>query len=225
MRSPGYSAYYAACVNDYGGGGRVLRNGHRVDYGRYAVRPALRISLSSNQISYAGTVCSNGTVNEQAAPGSGGSVDSYDIARAQVSSISVQTHTGNPIEPEFTVRMGNSTLLRKGTDYTVSYANNVEVGTATVTITGSGDYHGSITRKFKIRSEADGLLGDLDLSAGFGSLKLDVDKSVPIVGGDSFSLDLPVDLPAQVVLEDGKIKFGYNLPHPYLKGSWSSAQP
>lgn len=226
LRSPGTHAYYAALV-DYDG--NVYRLGYYVNNDNYAVRPALSISLSSNQISYAGTVSSDGTANENAAPYSGGgggaATDAHDLANAQVSSISVQTHTGDPIEPDFTVRMGLSTLLRKGTDYTVSFANNVDVGTADVTITGAGDYHGTITRKFTIKSEADGLLGKLDLSAGFGSLSLDVPESVPIVGGDSFSLDLPVKLPAQVVVEDGKIKFGYNLPDPYLKGSHSSAQP
>ena len=40
--------------------------------------------------------------------------------------------------------------LREGTDYTVSYKNNVEIGTATVTLTGKGNFTGTITNKFKI---------------------------------------------------------------------------
>ncbi|MDO5156854.1 MAG: MBG domain-containing protein [Eubacteriales bacterium] len=36
------------------------------------------------------------------------------------------------------------------TDYTVSYANNVAAGTATVTITGTGNYKGSITKNYQI---------------------------------------------------------------------------
>ena len=40
--------------------------------------------------------------------------------------------------------------LVEGKDYTVSYANNINVGTATVTITGKGNYTGTITKTFKI---------------------------------------------------------------------------
>ena len=34
--------------------------------------------------------------------------------------------------------------LKKGTDYTVKYLNNTKVGTATVTVTGKGNYTGSV---------------------------------------------------------------------------------
>ena len=40
--------------------------------------------------------------------------------------------------------------LKEGTDYTVSYQNNTNIGTATVTITGKGNYTGTITKTFKI---------------------------------------------------------------------------
>ena len=35
-------------------------------------------------------------------------------------------------------------------DYTVSYANNKEIGTATITITGKGSYTGTVKKTFKI---------------------------------------------------------------------------
>ena len=40
--------------------------------------------------------------------------------------------------------------LTEGVDYTVIYKNNVEIGTATATITGIGKYSGTITKTFKI---------------------------------------------------------------------------
>lgn len=43
--------------------------------------------------------------------------------------------------------------LVAGTDYTVKYANNVKPGTATVVVTGIGNYSGSITLKFNIVCE------------------------------------------------------------------------
>ena len=48
-----------------------------------------------------------------------------------------------------TVKVGGRTL-RAGTDYALSYANNSKVGTATMTITGKGNYTGSLTKTFKI---------------------------------------------------------------------------
>ena len=45
------------------------------------------------------------------------------------------------------------TDLVYGEDYTISYANNVNVGTATATITGKGNYQGTLTYDFKIVRE------------------------------------------------------------------------
>ena len=64
-----------------------------------------------------------------------------------VSSTSV-TYTGKRLEPAVQVWYG--TDLRKGTDYTVAYTNNTNVGTATVTITGKGGFEGTKTATFKI---------------------------------------------------------------------------
>ena len=45
---------------------------------------------------------------------------------------------------------GKLVTLKKGTDYTVKYENNVEKGTATVTVTGKGNYTGTIIKNFTI---------------------------------------------------------------------------
>ncbi len=58
-------------------------------------------------------------------------------------------YTGKAKSPAATVKFGD-TLLRKGTDYTVTYAGNVKPGTATATIKGKGSYTGSIKLSFKI---------------------------------------------------------------------------
>ena len=44
----------------------------------------------------------------------------------------------------------NDVALNEGTDYTVAYGNNKEVGTATVTVTGMGGYTGKVTKSFEI---------------------------------------------------------------------------
>ncbi|MBR1629800.1 MAG: fibronectin type III domain-containing protein, partial [Lachnospiraceae bacterium] len=51
-----------------------------------------------------------------------------------------------------TVQAASSTIktLKRGTDYTVSYSNNEEPGTATATITGKGNFKGTTKETFKI---------------------------------------------------------------------------
>ncbi|MCM1424373.1 MAG: hypothetical protein NC415_11260, partial [bacterium] len=53
----------------------------------------------------------------------------------------------------FLVKAGKTSLLW-GKDYTVSYANNQAVGTATMTVTGIGEYHGTKSVAFKITGTA-----------------------------------------------------------------------
>ena len=75
-----------------------------------------------------------------------------DITKATVSGISTKAFTGKAITQNVTVKVGN-TVLKNGTDYTVSYSNNKKVGKATVKITGKGKYGGVITKTFKINPE------------------------------------------------------------------------
>ena len=62
-----------------------------------------------------------------------------------------QTYTGSAIKPEPVVKDGGTTLI-KGTDYTLSYGENTNVGTnaGTVTINFTGNYSGSATVNFDI---------------------------------------------------------------------------
>lgn len=71
------------------------------------------------------------------------------LGNATVSSIKNQIYSGKAKTPAVTVKINGKTLKNK-TDYTVSYKNNVKVGTATVTITGKGNYVGTVTKTFKI---------------------------------------------------------------------------
>ena len=50
-----------------------------------------------------------------------------------------QTYTGNRIEPELDVSVSNKHLT-ENTDFTVKYADNINVGTAKVTVSGKGIY-------------------------------------------------------------------------------------
>ena len=59
------------------------------------------------------------------------------------------TYNGSAKTPSVTVTK-NGVTLTLNTDYTVAYSNNTNVGTATVTITGIGNYVGETTRNFTI---------------------------------------------------------------------------
>lgn len=58
-------------------------------------------------------------------------------------------YNGKDKKPKITV-LNNSLELTKNKDYIVSYYNNINIGTAYVTVYGKGDYYGSVTKIFKI---------------------------------------------------------------------------
>ena len=63
----------------------------------------------------------------------------------------INTYTGSEIEPSVSVSL-NGNNLAKGTEYSLKFTDNVDVGDATVTITGVGNYTGTISKSFKIVS-------------------------------------------------------------------------
>ncbi len=71
------------------------------------------------------------------------------IEAAVVSGITAKAYTAKALAQKLTVCLGD-TILKEKKDYTVTYENNVKVGTARVIITGCGNYTGSITESFKI---------------------------------------------------------------------------
>ena len=58
-------------------------------------------------------------------------------------------HTGKAVTPQITIKHGNK-ILAEGTDYEVVCQNNVNIGTAYMTITGKGNYTGAVKRAFAI---------------------------------------------------------------------------
>ncbi len=69
---------------------------------------------------------------------------------AKANKIADKTYTKKAIQPAVTVKAGDKALA-SGTDYTVSYAKNTNIGKATVTIKGTGNYKGTITTSFIIK--------------------------------------------------------------------------
>lgn len=71
------------------------------------------------------------------------------IKTCTVSGIKAKTYNGKAQTQNITVKDG-TTVLKKDTDYTVSYKNNKNAGNAAITITGKGGYTGTLTKTFKI---------------------------------------------------------------------------
>lgn len=92
-----------------------------------------------------------------------------DISKAAKVTVSPtsNTYTGKKIQPKVVVKAGNVTL-KSGTDYTVAYKNNVKVGKASVVITGTGKYMGTVTKTFNIVPKATSIKGKVTAkSKGF----------------------------------------------------------
>ncbi len=72
------------------------------------------------------------------------------IQSSWIEDIDDQTYTGQPLEPALVIKDGDKTLV-EGTDYTVTYSDNIEAGAqGTATVTGIGEYSGTLTKKFNI---------------------------------------------------------------------------
>ena len=76
-----------------------------------------------------------------------------NIAKVTVAPVADQPYTGEAVTPKLTVTDGTKYLV-EGKDYTVTYYNNINEGTATVKLTGKGNYSGYTTTSFVISEEA-----------------------------------------------------------------------
>lgn len=126
-----------------------------------AVYPGVYISGMTENIDYTVTFSNNinvgqGIVTIRGINNSSGEITKTfriigDLAKCSVAEIPDQAYTGLAVTPGVTVTCGTNTLLQ-GTDYTLSYANNINIGTASVVITAARDsnYVGSVTVNFSI---------------------------------------------------------------------------
>ena len=78
-----------------------------------------------------------------------------DINLTTVQDIVNQVYTGEEIKPNVMISDGSAKLV-ENKDYNISYENNIELGEATITITGIGNYTGITTKNFNIVEESTG---------------------------------------------------------------------
>ncbi|MCD7921074.1 MAG: hypothetical protein LUG27_01245 [Clostridiales bacterium] len=82
---------------------------------------------------------------------------SLDVTTALADDMAL-TYTGSELTPEIVVTATaedeSSAVLTEGTDYEIAYEDNVDAGTATYTITGTGRYQGTVTGEFTIEGKS-----------------------------------------------------------------------
>ncbi|MCR5649816.1 MAG: Ig-like domain-containing protein [Lachnospiraceae bacterium] len=111
-----------------------------------------------------------------------------NLADALISGITDKTYTGSAITQDGITVTLNGQTLKKGTDYTLEYSNNVLPGSsASVRIKGRGKYQGEITKTFTI-NKATPVLSDLSATDIF----LGQDLSCSIVSGTAKNGSVPV---------------------------------
>lgn len=123
------------------------------------------IATSSETIGYTGTVEIPFAITEKA--------PAFTLIPLKGTDVTIDgtsfPHTGSPIEPKITVTVEGKTLTA-GKDYSVSYRNNVEPGTATVSVCGIATasetlgYTGTVEIDFTITPAAPYELKDADVS-------------------------------------------------------------
>ena len=121
-------------------GGATLVQGR--DY-RTTISPATVKAVGTYSVSVEGVGAYRGTLKGSF------KVNAADISSAQIQAIGSQNYTGKAVTPQPKVTWQGVTLAA-GIDYTVSYANNVNAGTAKLTIAGRGNFTGAKSVSFSI---------------------------------------------------------------------------
>ncbi|SFC59858.1 dockerin type I domain-containing protein [Ruminococcus albus] len=114
---------------------------------------------------YTGSVTKNFTISQK-------NINNLTIKLSQTS----YTYDGTAKKPTVTITDGSRTLTN-GSDYSVSYSNNTNVGTAAVNITGKGNYTGTASLSFKIVKKGETAITKGDVN-GDGSITItDITKA------------------------------------------------
>lgn len=135
-----------------------------------AITPTVTVKDSTNRILIAGEDY-NVSFSNNSAVGTGkvrvtgvetdpyyctGTIEKEFTIKGALGSVTLDTtsftYDGKPKTPGVTVKGVDKRTLVEGTDYSVSYSNNTKIGTGTVTITGKGNYSGTLKTTFTIKN-------------------------------------------------------------------------
>lgn len=106
-----------------------------------------------------------------------------DLSKAKMTFTQPNTlwvYTGSQICPGVKIKDGIFTL-QKGTDYTLSYSNNVNAGTAKVTATGRGKYYGSLSKTFVIGKKGINTSDVSIIGSGFTYSSQEIEPPIAVI--------------------------------------------
>ena len=98
-----------------------------------------------------------------------------DVKDEWIQAIADRTYTGQAIEPTVSMKDDEDTEMVLGTDYTVAYSDNTEVGQATVTGSGIVQYSGTATATFNILPDKTKLKAVIDKADEYYESIKDID--------------------------------------------------
>lgn len=147
----------------------MVYNGQRCMPGATVTLAGKKLPSSAYAVSYADNVNAGvanviitGRGNYKGATSGHFNVLPADLSTATVTpEYSSTTYTGEELEPAVTVTLSGATI--PASEYTVSYTNNREIGTATVKVTGTHNYTGEAQGTFAIEEKVD---PRIDISGG-----------------------------------------------------------
>ncbi len=162
----------------------VLNTDYSVSYNNN-IEVGTADAIISGMGNYTGSATAHFTITKAA------EVVKTDISNAAVTLEKTSfTYDGKAKTPSVTVNLNGKTLVLN-TDYSVSYNNNIEVGTADAIISGMGNYTGSATAHFTITKAAE-------------VVKTDISNAAVTLEKTSFTYDGKAKTPSVTVTLNGK---------------------
>lgn len=144
---------------------KLMDKAYSIDYTKYNAKPEGKVQLMLNAYEKAKNVNAKDPYEVYEAAStlasaydkvmtsledSGMAPVKTDLSKCQITlSTTKYTYNGLAKKPSVFVKNG-STALSAGADYSINYSNNTDVGTASVVITGKGDYSGTVRKSFTI---------------------------------------------------------------------------
>lgn len=124
-----------------------------------------------------------------------------DISEVKISGIENQEYTGSAIKLNLVLTDGDKKLVEE-TDYAVKYENNTQAGTATIVITGKGNYTGSVTKQFRIY-EPGGKEKDLFAKSDVVRFAGDTRYDTALNTADALKKSMGIDKFSYIIVADG----------------------
>jgi len=122
---------------------------------------------------------------------------SVDVKSLSYEDISELIYTGNAIEPNIVIKDGDYILI-KGTDYTIGYLNNINVGTAEIIVKGINNYRGTKNIGFAITQA--------DLNIDYNVL-----NNTIVYDGDKHGISINIDFLENIIIKYKDVEGNYTL--------------